>query len=163
MELLLNKSDATNVVLILDEADNMFSNSSGDMMNDREKVMYRILGNGVHSNHEVEDMPKPLENSRIRSFVQISATHLSTLVWHTIVDLKFKAVIATTHRLSEAGYMLPTDFEPVDFFTQEEVKHLNKGMQSKKVGRIQIYYWANTNGRQRGLASANRSRTDCSA
>ena len=110
----------------------MFSSSS--TVNSREKIMYRILGNGEHTRDEVEDMPKPLENSRIRSYVQISATHLTTLVWHTIMDLKFKALIATSHDLWKAGYMLPSDFkEPAEFLTDEEVKDSQKGMQSQKV------------------------------
>lgn len=104
----LTDLNATDVVLILDESDNMWVRRESP--NAREELMYAILSD-PHNNKA--DEIRLLERSRVRSFVQISATHLATVVWHTVLKLPFKAMIADDNELHQAGYMMPSDFSQV--------------------------------------------------
>lgn len=135
LEKALRKYNIKDVVLVLDEADNMWTNTPD--LNRREQAMYKMLTD--HRSPETtkftsETIPTLLKHSRIRSYVQVSATHLSTVVWHTMRKLPFKAIIADTHDLQDKGYMLPTDFDALEHLTMDEASSPRHLMESPKVG-----------------------------
>lgn len=95
------------VVLVLDEADAMWSSSFPGTQ--REQNMYQILG----ADFEQDDTMSHaiLKRSQIRSFVQISATHISTVLWHYCFSIPFRKLIADEDRLRSNGFVLYQDLE----------------------------------------------------
>ena len=110
---LQNKQALRDIVLILDEADNMWTNRpSVDKVNNREDEMYRLLCSRLQPDDPskawlTEDV---LKRCRFRSYVQVSATHLTTVTWHAFMNLPFKALIADPDVLQKGGYFQHTDF-----------------------------------------------------
>ena len=101
------------IVLILDEADSLWTNRpSVDEVNNREDEMYRLLCSTLQKgdtskNWQTEDA---LKRCRFRSYVQVSATHLTTVTWHAFMNLPFKTLIADPEVLRKDGYFQHTDF-----------------------------------------------------
>lgn len=104
----MDSNNIRNAVLILDEADDMWGTKHFPGTQ-REEHMYRILGADTRSEEGLTH--SNLQLSRIRSYIQISATHIVTVLWHYCFSIPFKKLIADKEVLRERGYILHEDLE----------------------------------------------------
>jgi len=122
LAMLLELTNLDNVCLIADESDAIWTNkltaeeTAGMRWSDlqahfrvtlREVHMHRILGIAPLCRE-----PGP-RCSRVRSFVQVSATHIASLAWHRAWDLPFYGTSMKLDLLRERGYALYEDIKPM--------------------------------------------------
>lgn len=121
---ILELTNADNVMLLADECDALWTRKMDEedvpsrrwqdltatkpkLTTEREAELYRLLGlaplsrePGVHC-------------SRVRSFVQVSATHITTLAWLSMWDLGFYGASMDLSHMRERGYALYDDLKPM--------------------------------------------------
>ena len=116
---LLEANGVHGAVVILDEADNFFSNSwkkegaahSSDFdLTKAEQALSRIVGT------------VPLgTGSRARSFLMVSATHLATKKWLGDLERDYRVFVADLEALKRKGYALERHLKPMWFVEPAEV------------------------------------------
>ncbi|DBA67760.1 TPA: hypothetical protein ACH3X2_000073 [Trebouxia sp. C0005] len=114
------------ITVVADESDNLWSSEITDPTADdhnlcskREIQLYKLLGSATTGS------PVPLSpGSRVRSFVQVSATHIATLIWHCQWKLPCSFVSVDKAKLLSKDYALEQDVQLVGTLQPEE---LSKG------------------------------------
>lgn len=86
--------------------------------NKREHMMYDILGADIETNAFDNGL---FRNSCVRSYVQISATHISTVMWHYHYKIPFKKLVANDWELQQKGYFMYEDLEARAYLPDDEV------------------------------------------
>lgn len=99
---------------------------------DRERAFYRILG--ALSRERRMMSSDCLRNSCARSYVQVSATHISTAAWHVCFEIPFKSLMADKALLQARGYLLYEDLHTVEPFLGEEYAGQDQAAQAQYYG-----------------------------
>ncbi|KAK9841122.1 hypothetical protein WJX74_000377 [Apatococcus lobatus] len=126
------------VTVIADESDNIWSSeicdpdaSEHELKSQREREMYHLLGSATNPAKRQNPLA---DGSRVRSLIQVSATHIATIVWHCQWRLPFRFVTADKSMLDQRGYSLQRDLKLVDILEPDDIKASNDyGMKSKQV------------------------------
>lgn len=114
------RGNVSDMVLILDECDTVFTkwlapNTCGvDQLTSRERLLYELLGwsgrgSGWVLNRSTDE---PHLRSRVRSLVQVSATHMNTFAWSQMWRTPFKAFAVDLEVIKERGYSVYADIQP---------------------------------------------------
>jgi hypothetical protein len=115
----LRANHIRDVIVIMDEADNFFSNSwtpedtedwDSLTLTKAERALARIVGRVPGG-----------AGSLVRSLVMFSASHLATVKWLGELQVPFHTFIADLKRLDMRGYALESDLHPAWFIESEAV------------------------------------------
>ncbi|KAK9835297.1 hypothetical protein WJX84_011834 [Apatococcus fuscideae] len=124
----LEDFNMTGLTVIADESDNIWSTEVIPGVSfranccQREKQMYRLLSSATDPAGRLNPLAS---GSRVRSLIQVSATHIATIVWHCQWRLPFRYVCADKSRLIERGYALEHDIKLVATLDPDEIKASN--------------------------------------
>lgn len=117
----VERYNVSDIVLILDECDTMFTkwlmpDTRGNerQLTARERLLYQLLGwhgpgRGWVLNRSEDD---PNLRSRVRSLVQVSATHMNTFAWAQMWRCPFKAFSVDLDLIKDRGYSVYADILP---------------------------------------------------
>ncbi|KAK9827034.1 hypothetical protein WJX74_004321 [Apatococcus lobatus] len=148
----LEDFNMTGLTVIADESDNIWSTEVIPGVSfranccQREKQMYRLLSSATDPAGRLNPLAS---GSRVRSLIQVSATHIATIVWHCQWRLPFRYVCADKSRLIERGYALEHDIKLVATLDPDEIKASNDyGLRSTQVvNELETFCQDSRNGR----------------
>jgi hypothetical protein len=99
----VRRHDVRDIIFILDESDAMWSSFVAqkrieDKVTAREHQMYRLLTSAGGGGQ------RRMFSSRVRCMFSISATHMSTLEWHSMWRVPYRATVVDLDLLRSRGY-----------------------------------------------------------
>ena len=119
-DLIVFAHDISDMVIVLDESDAMWSTyidpekqdfaRTSTRMTSREREAYRLLA-GVDSNGRGHG--RLFGNNRVRNLFSISATHLATLEWQSMWRTAYRPFVVNIKDLKERGYALYDCLDPL--------------------------------------------------